>query len=738
MRGVLVVAWIALAIGCGTHGNSVAFSTESADAGFIAPDGAADDIAITPTTIDIVGTAGIQATAPFTVTGTGGVTTMVSMQWLNDPTVVFSTLTPPCASGAACAFAPAIALPLTNGVVACTPNATMRSAMLMVTGTTGVTKTALVTCKQTASNPSFSIPGVVGPLAAPVGMMAGGVLRVTNNGAQPLSISVQLDSQNPNSTQWQVGMCEAPAICALPVGMIIDVPVSLHPTRHGTLDTTITVSGPPAIGTQTATLSGTGTGGFLRVDQPQAPFDHNFGTIAKGQTATFTVEMTNIGNDDLVVTPGAVTAPFGLSTTPLPIGKNNGTSSFDITCSSNAPVAEMMATVNLATTGAYDRNTDHVTVHCAVANTTVQVTNPLDFGELRVGAGLKRIDVSIMNPPLGGNVTIQRIELVGAPATLTVAPPSSTLPAIVADGTQLTTQLLLTTDTDVVLTDVVLEVDVLEGSLVTLRLPVTGKVGTPAAVVLPASLELGSVCIGTPVAGEATMTNTGTAKLSMQRPSMNSTSFVPLFTKPTDYPIGGATLLPMDNAMVGVMPATQVAGKLMGVLRWPVDIPSGGFDVMVTLELVADGTALSPARLFYTAIDIAAPASMQQTITLENCGPSSASIQYDHVEATSGTANAWLLDPPDQERTLLPGEQTRIRVSFDPREPGHHAATVPIVVDGAERVVELDGDAIGTLPDKTSFYACDCSGSGAPSRGWPIPVALALAFRRRRARSVGP
>ncbi len=727
-----LLAIVGCAIGCTSPANpGVSIATQGLDAGAAALDMVVigdDTISISPNEIDLVGPTGSLQSTSFTISGTGAATNVVSIRFIGDTTGAFTSV-PACTSnGLPCAVAPPNMLPQ-PGMVSCNPAAAAKSATIEVTSNTGVTGTALVTCSTPATNPSFTIPNTVGPLSAAVGGMASDALRVTNNGDQPLMITVALDAQDADSSEWTVADCLAGSPCPLPVGTFVDIPVELHPSRHGSLDTNITVTGPPA-GSQTATLVGTGIGGFLRVDQP-ATFEHDFGTIAKGQTVTFPVQMTNIGNDDITVTPVAPGAPFGVSTTSaIDVPGNAGTAMFDITCSSPTALAATMNTIDLElSANTYDRNTDSISVRCAVADTTVQVTNPLDFGELRVGDPAGTLDVEITNPADGGAaVTITRIELIGAPTALTTDPFMP--PMMIADGAQLATQLHLATDADVTLDDVRLQIDVVEGSAVTLDLPVTGKVGTPAAVVLPLELALGEVCAGTPVASEVTMTNTGTARLTMQAPTMTSTSFAPLFTSPQTYP---APLLPSDKAMVGVMAASSAAGELAGTLEWSVDVPEGKFEIPISLVLLAEGTAVSPARLAFGTANIEEPPLAQQTITVENCGPLPAMLRYDRVNARTGAAAAWKLDPPSQARTLLAGEQTRIRVGFEPRDNGPHAAVLPIDVDGAVRLVDLTGEAIGGRDvEETSFYACGCSGSRAPAAGWPICFVLLIVLRRRR------
>lgn len=682
---------------------------------------------IVPSEIEISGPAGTAATIPFSVEGTGASTKLASMEWLNDTAAAFTSIDPSCPSGPICVFAGGFALPK-SGTLGCTPNmSAVRSATLRVTSDSGAIGDAFVTCKVAAAGPSFTVPASVGRIAAPVDGSTPATLVVTNNGGEALMVTVALDA-SPTAVHWRALECTTGA-CPLPVGQTLSIDLAFEPTEHGDLDAAIEVFGTPALGSQTVQLLGTGLGGKLRVDDPAAPdFRIDFGTIAKNQIVTVPVVMSNIGNASLEVTPSNPGSPFTVAITPVSI--TEGTQNqFDVTCMAGSAIAQQIETIAL-TTDAYAQNTPSVEVRCAIANTTVQVTNPLDFGELRVGDKPGMLEITIANPSGNPMVTIEDITLVGATDALTLTAP--TVPATLAGGAQLTAMLELSTIEDVVLEGVTLEVEITEVETVTLSQPVSGKVGTPEAVVLPLQLDLGSVCVGTPVESVIKMSNTGTATLAIQRPTMSSPSFVPLYTNPTDYPVDGAPLLPGDKATVGVMLATTTAGVQAGTLSWEVDAPGSPFETKVSVELVMEGTAVSPGSLVFGGVDIAEPPLMMQTITLENCGPGTALVTYDRVVADEGNASAWKLDPAQQQRELLPKETMRVRVAFDPERPGRHLAALHFAIDGGEEIVRLEGDATGTLPDETSFYACGCSGSSDPTRGWPILLAISLLLRRRR------
>jgi MYXO-CTERM domain-containing protein len=696
-------------------------------------------ISIAPNPIVMTGAPGVPVMGSGAITGSGSGVTNLTGVALADPNTpaVFSFVTPACATGS-CVFAPGPALP-TLLVVQCTPGATPKFGTVTLTGGPNTVQSGpvMLECRPTAAAPDFTV-SMVGPLVTPVGQTATTSVTITNTGNVALAITL-----STTNTEWAPAMCVGTP-CTLPSGGPgLTVPIAFTPQQHDVRNATLQVDSNPQVGPKFATLPGTGIGGVLRVDEPGSAampaFSHDFGTIPKGQTSTFTVQMSNLGNDGITVTPSAATAPYGISS-----GSGSGgivaiaggaTGTLDVTCMSATPIPATPLTVTLAASpNTYARNTDAISFTCAVANTTAQIAPaPVEFGQLRVGDPAKTITVTVTNPGDGGGpITVDRIALPDtAPAALSASGP--TFPVTLADGASVALDLTLATDADVVLADLQLAVDVTESAPVALAIPITGKVGTPRAVVVPEQLALGTVCVSTPVTGQVTMTNTGTLALAVQRPRMSSIDFSPLFTSPTDYPDppAGAPLLETDAATVGITPASiTTPGKITGTLSWDVDAPGSPFSVPVSLEYLASGTAVSPESMSFGAVDLD-DRTTNQVVTLENCGTDPVLVTYSGVAATAGTAGAWKLDPAGDQRELAPDGKMQIMVAFAPRDPGLHQAHIPIDIDGVEHDVELTGNGIGVRLEKTSFYACNCSG-GSPSQGWPLLLIVALVLRRRR------
>jgi MYXO-CTERM domain-containing protein len=219
----------------------------------------------------------------------------------------------------------------------------------------------------------------------------------------------------------------------------------------------------------------------------------------------------------------------------------------------------------------------------------------------------------------------------------------------------------------------------------------------------------------------------------MQLPTLDQ-GFATQFQSPTGYP---APLLVGSTATLGIVPSPPTAGTVEGTLTWDVDAPNAPFVVQTLLEFIEAGTAVSPGKLVFGAIAVDAT-TPRQSVTLENCNVDPIHVTLSGIAPTKGELEAWDLLPATGERTLAPHDTMTLTVAFTPKKPGSHVANIVLDVDGEQHLVELDGDGIGSTLDKTSFYACNCSGSGTPAHGWPIVVALAFVVRRRRRRASVP
>ena len=76
-------------------------------------------------------------------------------------------------------------------------------------------------------------------------------------------------------------------------------------------------------------------------------------------------------------------------------------------------------------------------------------------------------------------------------------------------------------------------------------------------------------------------------------------------------------------------------------------------------------------------------------------------------------------------------EIATVVVGFMPTRTGPRTGTLTISSSEGDLIVTLTGVGLGDEPDKTSFYACDCTTSN-PAGAWPALVVVLVLRRRRR------
>jgi hypothetical protein len=351
--------------------------------------------------------------------------------------------------------------------------------------------------------------------------------------------------------------------------------------------------------------------------------------------------------------------------------------------------------------------------------------NQFAFDEARKGTPTRSLPFTISNPgPLAA--TLSAVELSGAPSPLSLNVEAS-FPRTLQPGEMIAGRLTLTSDEDVDLAQPApkLKISVDGEQLV---YPVTGKVTTPVAYVTPEKLELGTACLGSSVSAAVSMINSGTARLSMERPELDP-AFALQLQSPPSYP---APLLAGAMATIGVQPAMEAPGEIEGTLTWAVDAPRSPFVVPVSLELIDSGTAVSPANLSFSTVQVNA-ISLRYPVTLQNCSSAPVMVSVNGVTSVRGGIAAWKVEPSYDVRTLAPQDKLTINVAFAPLRHGRHVAHLQLGLDGQNRIVTLEGDGVDLDFKRTSFYACGCNTPHVRS-GTPILLAIAIALLGRRRR----
>ena len=679
--------------------------------------GAPPVINIMQTQLTMQGPAGVEASAPATITASGPDSLQQATIIGTDANAFRLVMpAPPCTGGTTCMWTPAQPIGASfTVVVECTPGMTQKTAKLRVKGTAHANDfdeadLSCVADSGASAGPSLLDFGEVKVTTT----SAPKQVTITNlSASQPVSITV--DTGHPD---WLVSDCTSPCTIGPSGTKVIDV--RFKPAMPAQNDRTLGVF---VGGMQVASvmLRGNGTGSRLRVTNQTAPYVIDFGTIGLGTLRTRDVALEADGNRSINVAIGAPASPFSVTANALDLAAGAG-GLFGIRCQSSTP--GMFSGMVPLTPGpedhVYAADTPKLDVRCRVANTPVQVSpDELDFGEVRKNAPAPSIEIDITNPS-AAPISLDYVQLTDDTAlALSMANDD-----VLDPGETVTVTLELATTIELTI-DSSLEVGVGGEQLVT---PITGKVVTASARVTPTELRLGSVCVGTVVDEPVKLVNSGTAILHAQPPMMND-PFAISFVSPVNYPEGGALLSPLEEATATVRLSTQTAGRVMGKLMWDVDAPEAPFVIDASVEVKQDGTAVSPQAIGFDQVR-AGERSERRSVRLENCGDAPTAIQVLGITSMRGGADAWELLPPKLQTMLEPGEKRTLEVFFAPRHAGPHIATIQLDVDGQRQEIELTGEALGGATERTSLYACSCTTGGPQSIAFALVLLLVICRRR--------
>ena len=672
-------------------------------------------IDIVPLSVDLMGDQGLAQVAAVMITSNPQPNQVVYAEITGTDASAF-TMTAGSCTGQICSFSPGLPTD-TSLSITCTPNGSTRTAQLLVRGPANDTDTATLSCTTTGGGASqWVTPASYDAMTVAVGGMAGPFpVTITNTSATTTLTTMAFLSDGIN---WSVDNCTASCTIAPMTSSIVNV--SFHPMTAGPHNAVLTVNGTGGMGTVSLTGNGDTTQ-RLDVEIP-ASFQLAFGALARNQAVTNMVTLRATGPSGYMVTltdPGGV---YTLSQQTLTMAPN-GTAMFDVTCQSPTPSGPNAATITIsATPTPTAQNSMTIGLSCTIQDTDVQVTpTTFPFDEVRVGTAERRIPFTIHNA--GGDVMISFVRVAPPRPGLSV---TSIMAQPLSSGSDLTGDVILSSAQEVDLAGAFLEIGV--SGEPTRQLPITGKIVRAKASVTPARLDLGTVCVGTQIGGQITMSNSGTATLRVERPVMDQTSFTASATPPDVYPLD---LAAGADATITISPSTSAMGMVSNALMWSVDAPGSPFRVPVSMTYVTTGGAVSPSLVAFPPLDVFGTSS-DRKVTLQNCSDIELPLTIEGVVATAGDASAWTVAPRTLQRALAPKEIVEVIVRFTPKTPGEHHARLVIEIGGEDRSILLEGFADGERRDGISFYACSCSGPGAPSLGLPIVIAIALILRRRR------
>jgi hypothetical protein len=560
--------------------------------------------------------------------------------------------------------------------------ASVSPLLSLLTGCSGL----VTATKQTSSAASFQLsPSSVNFGQVAVGKQATQVVSVSNIG----NVGINLTKMTVSDSHFSVTGMSMPM--ALATGQTGTFTVAVNPTATGALTGTLTAQGDGGSTPVVVNLSATGVS-----SQPQLSLSSpaiNFGTVSIGSKTASNLVLTNSGTANLTISLlTLVGADFTISgiTTPeilaagqsaqavvtfSPAAAGSATGSLSIT--SNDPTNPTLS-VPLSGDG-----TSAATGQLSANSTT------LTFGTVATGTSAEK-QILLTNT---GNaaVNISSVSSVGAGLTTSgVAAPTTLNPS---ESVTLTATFAPTAAGSLAGSITIVS----DAANSPLKITVSATGAQAGLTILPASFNFGSVVDGQTKSEPITVTNTGTAALTIAQLSVTGNSYsVSGLVTPVTIAAGG-------NATFSVLFAPTTAGSLTGT----VSIVSNAPNSPNVLSLSGTGTAASitlssnPTSVSFTNVN--AGSSSSKNVTITNSGNTSVTISQIAVNAKDFKVSGMTAPV-----TLAAGQNAAMSVSFSPTASESITGNIQVSSSqGASAVISVSGSgvqpALTITPSSASF-----------------------------------
>jgi Abnormal spindle-like microcephaly-assoc'd, ASPM-SPD-2-Hydin/Protein of unknown function (DUF1573) len=532
--------------------------------------------------------------------------------------------------------------------------------------------------KQTTSASSFQLsPSSVNFGQVAVGKQSTQSVSVSNTGSVGINIT-QTTFSNP---QFSAAGLTMPM--ALAVGQTGTLTVAVNPTSAGAMAGTLTVQGDGGSAPAVINLSAMAVSSQAQISVN--PTAINFGTVSNGLKVTSNLVLSNNGATSLTISMLTLTgSDYTISglTTPTTVAPGQSAQAvvaFSPTVAGSAPGS--------LTITSSDPNNPTVTVALNGAGTSATTgelsTSPgsLTFGTVATGTSVNQ-QVVLTNT---GNaaVNISAVTVVGTGLTVSGVPASTALNP--SESIRLIASFAPAAAGNI------------SGSILIasnaanspLTIPVSATGAQAGLTISPASYNFGSVVDGQTMSQTITVTNTGTAPLTIAQLSVSGNA----------YSVSGLvtplTIAAGSNTTFGVLFAPTTAGNLTG----NVSIASNAPNSPNVLPLNGTGSAASaalssnPASVSFTNVN--AGSSSSKTVTITNNGNTTLTISKITVNAKDFTVGG--LTAPI---TLAAGQNVGMNVAFNPTASEDVTGNITVTsTEGASSVVAVSG--IGVQPQLT-------------------------------------
>ena len=620
---------------------------------------------VSPTTLNF-GKVGVgkQTSQTIAVTNTGTLPVSITQATISNPQFSLTGVTLPMsvATGQSGNFTVGVT-PSTSGTL---------SGTLTVQGSDGAAP-AVVNLSATAVAPAPQISlssssvqfGTVG-----IGSTSNLNLTISNTGNADLTVSVI----SLTGAEFSVSGITTPK--TIVAGQSAQLGLSFQPKVGGAAAATLSItSNDPANPTMSVALAGTGS--TATFGQLQAnPASASFGSVNAGGNATQQIILNNTGTAAVqissIAASGAgfsvngITTPFTLNATATATlnvvfaPTTGGSASGSVTVTSNATNSPL--TISLSGT---------------VAQPGLTIA-PASFAYGSVTDGQTKSQTFTLTNTGATSLTISQLSVSGAGYSLS----GLATPSTIAAGASATFSALFAPTTAGSLPGTITITSNAPGSPSTVALSGTGVAGTVTLSANPTSLAFGNVNAGTTSSKSVTLTNSGTANVTISQVTVSGKDVT---TSGVTTPV---TLAPGQNQTLNVAFKPTAAETVSGNVT--VTTTQGTNTVVsVSGTGVQAAISLTPSSANFGSVTVGATNS--QTIQVTNSGNAVLTVTQANVTGT-GFSTTGLTLP----LSINPGLSSTFNAQYQPASAGSASGSITIVSNAATspNVVALTGTGV--------------------------------------------
>lgn len=520
-----------------------------------------------------------------------------------------------------------------------------------------------------------------------VGKPATQSVSVSNAG----TVAVNIIQATFSSSQFSLSGMNLPM--ALAVGQSGTITVAVNPTAAGAITGTLTVAGDGGSSPVVANLSATAVSGTSQPQLSVAPASINCGTVSTGLKSTSNLVLSNTGSADLAVSMVTVTGnAFGISGITTPTTISAGQSAQAVVTFSPTTTGAATGSISIVSNDPTNPTMNVPLTGTGSAAPTGQLSaspTSLSFGSVAIGNNPTQ-QVAVTNT---GNAAVQISKITPSGAGFAVS--GLTAPATLNPSDTATLSVSFTPAATGSVTGSIVITSNANGSPLTIALSGTGA--QAGLNVAPTSFNFGSVVEGQTKSQSFTITNTGSAALTIAQMSANG----------TDFSISGlntpATIDAGKTATFTALFAPTASGSLAGSVLISSNAPNSpnavalsGTGVAATLTLSANPTSVS-----FTGINVGS--STSKSVTIANTGNTSLTVSQVSVNAKDFTETG--ISTP---LSLNAGQSAAMNISFAPTASEQISGNITVTSSqGATAVVPVSGSgvqaALTVTPSSVSF-----------------------------------